>query len=80
MCIRDRCWKDELEFDLQQDLAVKRLKPLDLIQENLDGINAEDALDEMMARLELQGGTLRGALDTLFQFFDIKAESKPDAA
>lgn len=69
------CWKDEIEFDLQQDLAVKRLKPLDLIQDNLDGINAEDALDEMMARLELQGGTLRGALDTLFAFFEIKAES-----
>src|SRR5699024_7534116 len=68
------CWKDEMEFDLQQDLAIKRLKPLDLLQDNIDAIDADDALDEMMARLELQGGTLRGALDTLFTYFDIKAE------
>ena len=73
-------WKDEMEFDLQQDFAIKRLKPLDLIQENLDGINAEDALDEMMARLELQGGTLRAVLDALFEYFEVKAESSSGAA
>ncbi|MBF1801919.1 recombination-associated protein RdgC [Alloalcanivorax profundimaris] len=72
-------WKDEIEFDLQQDFAIKRLKPLDLIQENLDGINAEDALDEMMARLELQGGTLRAVLDALYNYFEVKAESGPGA-
>ena len=61
--------------DLQQDLAIKRLKPLDLIQENIDNINAEDALEELMARLSLQGATLRAALDSLYDYFEVKAES-----
>mgnify|MGYP002359201747 FL=1 len=69
------CWNDEMEFDLQQDLAIKRLKPLDLIQENIDNINAEDALEELMARLSLQGATLRAALDSLYDYFEVKAES-----
>ena len=69
------CWNDEMEFDLQQDLAIKRLKPLDLIQENTDNINAEDALEELMARLSLQGATLRAALDSLYDYFEVKAES-----
>ena len=59
----------------QQDLAIKRLKPLDLIQENIDNINAEDALEELMARLSLQGATLRAALDSLYDYFEVKAES-----
>lgn len=66
-------FRDELELDLQQDFAIKRIKPLDLIQENLDSIDAEDALAELMARISLQGCTLRGALDTLFAYFEIKA-------
>lgn len=67
------CFKDELELDLQQDFAIKRIKPLDLIQENIEAIDAEDATAELMARISLQGGTLRGVLDTLFEHFQITA-------
>lgn len=66
-------FRDELEFDLLQDFAIKRIKPLDLIQENIDAIDAEDALAELVARISLQGGTLRAALDTLFDYFEITA-------
>ncbi|ASK36136.1 recombination-associated protein RdgC [Alloalcanivorax mobilis] len=69
------CFNDELELDLLQDFSIKRIKPLDLIQENIDAIDAEDAMAELMARITVQGGTLRGALDTLYSHFEVEAQA-----
>jgi recombination associated protein RdgC len=57
--------RDEIEFDLTDNLQIKRLRPLDLIRENLDNIEGEDALAELMARISLQGDSLRQLLDVL---------------
>ncbi len=65
------CWNDEFEFDVTEDLQFKRIKPLDLVQENLDNLRDDDALAELMARLILQAGLLRSVLDRLFEYFEV---------
>ncbi len=68
------CWNDELEFDLADTLEIKRLRPLDLIRDNINNIDAEDAVAELLARISLQGHALRAALDSLYAHFEITAK------
>ena len=63
------CWQDLLEFDLTEELQIKRLRPLDLIREQIDGIDAEDAVAELHARIALQGESLRALIDRLEEPF-----------
>lgn len=58
-------WRDELEFDLTDSLQIRRLRPLDLIREQLDQLDAEDAMAELMARIRLQGDALIMLLERL---------------
>ena len=62
-------FRDELEFDLTEEMQIKRIKALDVIRESLDGVDEEDALAEMMARIALQGGVLREMLGGLREAF-----------
>lgn len=65
-------WNDEFEFDLTDTLQLKRIKPLELTQENLDNLRDDDALAELMARLSLQAGLLRDVLDRLYEHFEVE--------
>ncbi len=68
-------WNDQLEFDLTDGLDLKRIKALDQFQENLDGMEADDAVAELMARISLQGNALRNLLDGIYQYFQVKADA-----
>lgn len=71
---------DALEFDLDENLDIKRIRALDLIQDDLDGLDTEDAVAEMHARLSLQGQALRGLLDRLYTHFGVTVDSDSKAA
>lgn len=64
-------WRDVLELDVNDKLEIKRIKPLDLLQENIDSLDADDAVAELQARLSLQGTVLRETLDALYAYFDV---------
>lgn len=59
------CWRDLFEFDLDESLAIRRLKPLDLIREQIDNIDEQDEVAELQARITLQGQALRELIDQL---------------
>ncbi|KGD64860.1 recombination associated protein [Alcanivorax nanhaiticus] len=64
-------WQDNLELDVNDKLEIKRIKALDLLQENIDSLDADDAVAELEARISLQGSVLREALDGLFGYFEV---------
>ena len=64
-------WQDSLELDINEKLEIKRIKPLDLLQENIDALDADDAVAELQARISLQGKVLREALDSLYGYFEV---------
>lgn len=64
-------FRDELELDLQEDFSIKRIRPLDVMAERIEAMDAEDALDELMAQISLQGGSLSQLVDVLFDTFQI---------
>ena len=64
-------WQDSLELDINDKLEIKRIKALDLLQENIDAMDADDAVAELQARISLQGNVLREALDGLFGYFEV---------
>jgi recombination associated protein RdgC len=66
---------DALEFDLDEQLHLKRIRALDLIQDDLDTVDGEDAVTELIARVALQGEALRGILDRLYTHFGIAGET-----
>lgn len=71
---------DAIEFDLDENLDLKRIRALDLIQDDLDSLDAEDAVAELTARMALQGEALRGILDRLYTHFGVAGETEPKAA
>lgn len=71
---------DAIEFDLDENLDLKRVRPLDLIQDDLDKLEAGDAVAELHARISLQGEALRGVLDRLYTHFGVAGESQTRAA
>ncbi|HET7314501.1 recombination-associated protein RdgC [Salinisphaera sp.] len=66
---------DAIEFDLDDALDLKRIRALDLIQDDLDSLDAEDAVAELTARIALQGEALRGILDRLYTHFGVVGEA-----
>lgn len=60
---------DAIEFDLDEHLDLKRIRALDVIQDNLDSVDADDAVAELTARIALQGEALRGILARLYTHF-----------
>lgn len=71
---------DAIEFDLDENLDLKRIRALDLIQDDLDSLDAEDAVAELTARVALQGEALRGVLDRLYTHFGVTGQASPSAA
>ena len=71
---------DAIQFDLDENLDLKRIRALDLIQEDLDALDAEDAVAELHARLSLQGQALRGVLDRLYTHFGVAGQVSAQAA
>ena len=71
---------DALEFDVDENLDLKRIRPLDLIQEDLDSVDADDAVAELTARIALQGEAIRGVLDRLYTHFGVAGECSTKAA
>lgn len=62
---------DAIEFDIDHNLDLKRIRALDVIQDGLDGVDADDAVAELTARLALQGQTLRSVLGRMNNHFGI---------
>ncbi|MET1380332.1 recombination-associated protein RdgC, partial [Staphylococcus aureus] len=71
---------DAVEFDLDDQLDLKRIRALDLIQDDLDSVDADDAVAELTARLALQGEALRGILDRLYTHFGVSYQATTQAA
>lgn len=71
---------DALEFDIDENLDLKRIRALDLIQDDLDSVDAEDAVAELTARIALQGEAIRGVLDRLYTHFGVADERAHKAA
>ncbi|MDN5938666.1 MAG: recombination-associated protein RdgC [Salinisphaera sp.] len=74
------CWDDALEFDLTAGLALKRIRPLDRINDSLENLDTEDAVAELQARLALQGGAIRQLMDCLYPAFGVEGENSKAAA
>ncbi|MDA3920562.1 MAG: recombination-associated protein RdgC [Salinisphaera sp.] len=71
---------DAIEFDLDENLDLKRIRALDLIQDDLDSVDVDDAVAELTARMALQGEALRGVLDRLYTHFGVVGEASEQAA
>lgn len=71
---------DAIEFDLDASLDLKRIRALNLIQDDLDSLDGNDAVAELTARLALQGEALRGILDRLYTHFGVVGEASSQAA
>lgn len=72
-------WQDALELDVNDSLEIKRVRPLDVLRENLDALDADDAVAELQAQISLQGNTLRDALDALYEEFAVSAGDEADS-
>lgn len=55
-------WRDRLSFVLAEDLAIRRLRFLDLVQEELDELDSDDAAALFDAECSLMIGELRQLL------------------
>src|SRR5699024_8990306 len=74
------CWDESLEFDLDEQLALKRMRPLDQINDSLDARDSDDSAAEVQARLALQVGALRQLQKCLDKAFEIAPVAQPQAA
>lgn len=74
------CWDDALEFDLTAKLAIKRICPLDRINDSLESMDNEDAVAELQARLTLQGGAVRSLMGCVYPVLGIDDQAEDAAA
>lgn len=74
------CWDESLEFDLTAQLAFKRIRPLDRINDSLEKLDSEDAVAELQARLALQAGAVRQLMQALYPAFGVEAQCAAAAA
>lgn len=65
---------DAIECDIDQDLLIKRLRPLDTTKEQLQAIEADDATDALLADITLQGGLIRELLSSLGEQLPLRAK------
>ena len=65
---------------VDENLDLKRIRALDLIQDDLDSLDAGDAVAELTARVALQGEALRGVLDRLYTHFGVSGAAENKAA
>lgn len=65
-------WDDAMSFILCDDLAIKRLKFFDVLQEQNDDIDKDDVLAKIDADFALMAGELNRFIDDLLAEFSIK--------
>jgi recombination associated protein RdgC len=68
-------WDDALSFILCDDLAIKRLKFFDVLQEQNDDIDKDDVLAKLDADFALMAGEINRFIDDLLAEFNVKASS-----
>lgn len=64
---------DAIELDLDNQLDLKRIRALDVAQDKLDSVDADDAVAELTARIALQGELLRSVLSRIHDHFGVQA-------
>lgn len=67
-------WDERLEFLLSEDLSVRRLRFLDVVQEQLDAVETDDAAALFDAQFSLMTGELRRFLPQLMAWFGGEAQ------
>ncbi|NQZ79414.1 MAG: recombination-associated protein RdgC [Colwellia sp.] len=73
-------WDESLSFILCDDLAIKRLKFFDVLQEQNDDIESDDVIARLDADFALMAGELNRLIGDLLAEFDTKASDCLDAA
>jgi recombination associated protein RdgC len=68
-------WADRISFLLDENLAVKRLKFLDLIQEQAADIEANDATEQFDADFSIMSAELAQFFPRLLELFNAEANS-----
>ena len=66
-------WDDALSFILCDDLAIKRLKFFDVLQEQNDDIDSDDVIGKLDADFALMAGELNRFIGDLLAEFSLKA-------
>jgi recombination associated protein RdgC len=66
-------WDDAMSFILCDDLAIKRLKFFDVLQEQNDDIDSDDALAKLDADFALMAGEINRLINDLLSEFNVKA-------
>ncbi len=66
-------WDDAMSFILCDDLAIKRLKFFDVLQEQNDDIDKDDVIARLDADFALMAGELNRFIDDLLAEFSLKA-------
>lgn len=72
-------WDESLSFILCDDLAVKRLKFYDVLQEQNDDIDSDDVIAKLDADFALMAGELNRFIDNLLSEFSLKASDYLEA-
>jgi len=71
-------WDESLSFILCDDLAIKRLKFFDVLQEQNDDIDSDDAIARLDADFALMAGELNRFINDLLAEFELKATDPLD--
>ena len=66
-------WDDAISFILCDDLAIKRVKFFDVLQEQNDDIDKDDIIARLDADFSLMAGELNRLIDDLLAEFSVKA-------
>ena len=73
-------WDESLSFILCDDLAIKRIKFFDVLQEQNDDIDSDDVIAKLDADLALMAGELNRFISDLLAEFSVKAADYLDAS
>jgi len=71
-------WDESLSFILCDDLAIKRLKFFDVLHEQNDDIDSDDAIARLDADFALMAGELNRFINDLLAEFELKATDPLD--
>lgn len=69
-------WADRLSFVLDENLSIKRLKFLDLIQEQAANIEAFDEIEQFDADFSIMSAEIAQFLPRLLELFNVESEAK----
>ena len=62
-------WQDRLNFVMDHDFSVKRIKPLDLVQQQMEEMDTETIEQRLMADFTMMAGEFSELLKTLLMAF-----------